>query len=66
VNYNPGNKNQQRKLLEKIGAKAVNEAIAKMNYNPADYINSPGTLGNRLWLERNLLVDDLPRAAIRQ
>lgn len=52
--------------MEKIGAKAVNEAILKMNYNPVDYSGGPGTIGNRLWLERNLLVDDLPRAGIRQ
>jgi len=45
----------------------VNEAIAKLGYIPEDYSNNnPKARGNRLWLERNLLVDDLPRAAIRQ
>jgi hypothetical protein len=64
---NPKNKNQQRKLLENIGAKAVNEAILQMEYDPKKFSNdTPAGVNNRLWLERNLLVDDLPRAGIRK
>jgi hypothetical protein len=38
-----------------------------MNYNPSDYNNNSASgRNNRLWLERNLLVDDLPRAGIRK
>jgi hypothetical protein len=38
-----------------------------MNFVPEAYNNTTRKgIDNRLWLERNLLVDDLPRAGIRR
>jgi hypothetical protein len=38
-----------------------------MKYDPADFSNrTQKGIDNRLWLERNLIVDDLPRAGIRK
>ncbi len=56
IMYDPKNKNQQRKLLEQIGTKALNEAMARMGVS---YPNKGPERQKRLQFERQMIVDDL-------
>ncbi len=59
INYNPGNRNQQRLLLEKIGAKALQATVDQLGYDPLDYDNTSANRNRRLALERAIIADDM-------